>query len=245
MAKPGGVKCFERALKRIVSGVTLSLCLTTSSCFTTNTYLVPDTLPPGQTTFTAAVDGWVFRRKYDVPGDPFPERHVDSTGFAVVPHVMARVGVVSRIDAGLDLGPNSPVRADVKVQLVEGDIGVAVAGVARYLQVQDTPTSGDASSGSLELPVIVGVHLTHELMIVASPGIVWMMGKTPKVPFTFSKDEAFTRAQYAQMAFGPVVELSPRFSLFPEVMWMRSLSGPVTSWITLGVGFVMKPRQKP
>lgn len=224
---------------------TLALCLTTSSCFTTNAYLVPDTLPPGRTTITPALDGWIFRRNYEVPDQTFPRRHVDSAGFALLPHVMGRVGVAPKVEAGIDFGPDSPLRGDVKVQVVEGDIGVAVAGIGRLTTTSNDPRTGHSGAGSFEIPVVVGFHVSSELTLVASPAFSWVLGRTATPPESFKRDEAWTRANYLQMALGPVLKANARMSLFPEVTFMHSISGPETNWITVGLGIVITPKQRP
>jgi hypothetical protein len=244
MIKPDGAPYSTRIPWRTAIG-TCALCWMTTSCFTTNSYLVPDALPPGRITLTPAIDGWFFRRKYETPGQVFPERHVDSTGFAFFPHFMARVGIVPSVEGGLDVGPDSPIRGDVKVQLVEGDIGVAVAGVGRFATTSRDPRTGANSMGSVEVPLVVGFRLSSDILLVTSPAFTWVVGRPPRLPETFKRDEAWTRADYVQLALGPVIRANRRFSLFPEVTLMRSVSGPETTWLTVGVGFLITPKQPP
>lgn len=230
---------------RYAIGATCALCLATASCFTTNTYLVPDTVPPGKVTLTPAVEGWAFQRKYEVSGQPFPERRVGSVGYAFFPHMMVRSGVAPRVDIGVDAGIGSPLRGDLKVQLLEGDIGVAIAGVARYFPTPrpQPRATGNGSAASFEVPVIVAARITRDVRVVASPGFVVIVGRDPVLPTTFARDEALTQANYLQMAFGPVFDFNPRFSLFPEVTYMRSITGPETDWFTFGLGFIVSPRR--
>ena len=243
------VTCSGRAAPidlRYAVRATCALCLATASCFTTNTYLIPDTVPPGQVTLTPAVEGWVVHRKYEVSGQPFPERRVGSVGYAFFPHMMVRTGVAPRVDVGLDFGFGSPLRGDLKVQLLEGDIGVAVAGVARYFPTPqpEPPATGNGGAASFEVPVIVAARITRDVRVVASPGFVAIVGRDPILPTSFGRDEALTKANYLQMAFGPVFDFNPRFSLFPEVTYMRSITGPATDWFTLGLGFVISPKRQ-
>lgn len=195
-----------------------------SGCVSTNTYSVPRTLAPDESSHTVAVE--MFEAKNACVSNT-PCQQGAREFLLATPVYMGRRGIVESLDVGVTLAANAAV--DLKWQVVRSthfDLAVAPAVAGPFVF-------------AVHAPVLVGVNLTDWLTVVLLGG--WTMLLTEQdVQVPLSDRNAFhAKGSALRLGGGIDVRIPGLFALHPEVSWLRfrEQDGTVPTLLTFGFGF--------
>lgn len=197
-------------------------------CVSTNTYAVPQTLAPGASSHTVAVEMFSADNACvsRVPCLQGAHELLLST-----PVYVGRRGLVESLDVGITLGANGAV--DLKWQVVRSthfDLAVAPAVAGPFVF-------------AVHAPVLVGVNVTDWLTVVLVGG--WTMLLTEQqVQVPLSDRHVFhAKGSALRLGAGLDVRIPGLFALHPEVSFLRfrEQDGTVPTLLTFGFGFRFGP----
>jgi hypothetical protein len=191
-----------------------------TGCMATSLYTTPDTLAPGKVQGVNMLDAWrVERNMGPLHGGLFGDRHEQLEGFSIIPSAMVRRGVIDNIEVGLGI-----LRADVKVRVMHTEtVSIAVNPIGRANLAFEAPGNG----GVAEVPVLIGVHVEHAIVVVANTGLSYTTLAVAQGP---NVDDLAVRA-----GLGVRLQLHRVVAIQPEVTYLRSIAGRSLDWLSGGV----------
>jgi hypothetical protein len=129
------------------------------------------------------------------------------------------------------------VAADVKIRLLKGQLDLAVdPGLQGFYF-----SAGDASLGVLYLhvPLLVGLNLSKAVSLVASPGFAYAIATTTLDDGNGNNTQqvAGTSGIMGRLGLGVNVRLSKKFSIQPELTFMKAFQNTDALMYVFGLGF--------
>ena len=203
----------------------LTLGLVCTACPNPNTFTTPRTVAPGQVQHTVSIEA--------IGG--FDDE--DSIVLPALPSYTARIGLADRLELGVHLSHLSSLGADFKWNPVRSeafDLAIDPGAQAFYIV-------GDNSLVIyyLHLPLLLGFNLSKNASLVLTPGVS-MIG----VGGSFEDDHddnvlygASDTAWLGRLGLGFDIRASKKFSVQPEVTFLKSFESESGVLFLAGVGF--------
>jgi hypothetical protein len=202
----------------------LTLGLVCSACPSPNTFTTPRTVAAGKVQHTVSVEAI----------GAFAED--DSVVLPTLPSYTARIGLADRLELGVHFSHLSSIGADFKWNPVRTDgfdLAIDPGAQAFYF------VTGDASVVIyyLHLPVLLGFNVADNVSLVLTPGVS-MLGVGGTIDS--GDDELYGGSDSAWLAragFGVDIRASEKFSVQPEVTFLKSFESGGGVVFLGGVGF--------
>lgn len=195
-------------------------------CTSPNTYATARTLSPGDVTHTVAAEGIAYHGSQGTGALP------------VFPTYALRVGVIDRLDVGARIGNLTEIGADIKVNFLRGPLDVAIAGGAEAFiewRYQPDAIRRTGSRAYFHLPLILSYNFSKQLSLVATPGIMYVVGR--QVSDDFVRTQPFDGGTLAaRLGVGIDYRPNKRRAIHPEVTVLQSTQASQTI-VMFGVGF--------
>jgi hypothetical protein len=210
-------------------------------CPNPDLYTTPRTLDPGAVQVQVALEG--IGASYNstststnANGQPVSTQVSESIFLPMAPTVGVRVGVADGVEVGARIPNLDSLAGDVKVRLLKGQFDLAVDPGLQgfYLSV------GDASLGVmyLHLPLLVGLNLSKSVTLVASPGIAYAILTGSESGGNGSQQVAGgTSGVIGRLGFGVNLRLAKKFSIQPELTFMKAFQNDNALIYVFGLGF--------
>jgi hypothetical protein len=227
-------------MKRLATAaaVTCGLAFLTG-CPNPNIYGTPRTTQKGKLSHVLAAEGISLSGKTANNG-------TISAAAPMFPSYHLRYGVSDEVDLGFKALNGSSLGADVKWNPVRGDFDLAFAPGLQFIYYSIGASSGSSSSTVSEtifyfhLPVLLGINLSDNVAIVATPGAVYALASGTVSSSGASTQQTVTgsgSAVYARFGLGLNLRLSKTFAIQPEVTAMRGFNDIEPLIIVGGLGF--------
>lgn len=216
-------------------GLWLASGLLLPGCPNPQTYGTPRTVAKGKVTHTVAVEGLYVGGEATTTlttvdpttGDTTTEERTEdiSIGTPTLPTYQIRIGASDRVDVGIKVANLSSLGADVKLNPIRGKFDLAVDPGLQWFGV--TINESTSNVFYLHLPVLLGLNLTPDFSVVATPGLLYSVaagsvegGNTDGSDAVFQSD-----GLAARLGLGFDIRISPSFALHPEATAIRGLTG--------------------
>jgi hypothetical protein len=215
-----------------------------SGCPNPNAYTTPRTLDPGKVQWQIAPE--VIGVNYNTTttttttsgtGTPLTTSQ-SSTASAVLPMVPtfgARVGMLDGFDMGFRLQNLDSLAIDGKIRLLKGQFDIAVDPGLQgfYLSVNGT----GAGVVYMHLPVLLGLNVSRNVSIVASPGVVYAVVTASENGASGVQGAATATGFFGRLGLGVDIRTSKSLAIHPEITVMRQFSDvDALVWVA-GIGF--------
>jgi hypothetical protein len=213
-------------------------------CPNPDLYTTPRTIDPGTVQFQVALEG--IGASYNgtqqttttnSAGNTTTQQQTVSESFflPMVPTVGVRVGLADGLELGARIPNLDSLAADLKVRLLKGTLDLAIDPGLQgfYLSV------GDTGGGILyfHVPLLVGFNVSKSVSLVATPGIGFAVASVSGDNGNSQQQVAGTSGVLGRLGFGVNIRLSKKFSLQPEVTFMKAFADTDALIYVFGLGF--------
>ncbi len=211
-------------------------------CPNPDLYTTPRTIDPGTVQFQVALEG--IGATYNGTqttttntANPTTQTQQVSESFflPMVPTVGVRVGLADGLELGARIPNLDSLAADLKVRLLKGTLDLAIDPGLQgfYLSV------GDVGGGILyfHVPLLVGFNVSKSVSLVATPGIGFAVATLSSDGGNSSQQVAGTTGVLGRLGFGVNFRLSKKFSIQPEVTFMKAFADTDALIYVFGLGF--------
>jgi hypothetical protein len=220
-------------------------------CPNPNLYTVPRTLDPGQIQVQVAPEVVGLSVNYNDPTTTGTGTGTTTTttqknfslAFPLTPTVGLRAGLADGIELGVRAPNLDSIAGDLKLRLVKGTIDVAVDPGLQTLPIFFSVKDSNGNETSVyvvyfHVPVLVGINLSKSTSIVLSPGFVYSLTSVG-VNTSGSAFSAIAGVGGVLGRFGGGlnIRVSKKFSIQPEVNFMRAFDDTSALFWVAGLGF--------
>jgi len=153
----------------------------------------------------------------------------------MVPTFGARVGMVDGFDMGFRLQNLDSLAVDGKIRLLRGTFDIAVdPGVQGFYAIANNVGFGVFY---LHLPVLLGLNVSKNVSIVASPGIVYDIATASVNNGSGASGSATATGLWGRLGLGVDIRTSKTLAIHPEITAMQQINGvDALVWVA-GLGF--------
>ena len=196
-------------------------------CPSPNSYGTPRTIPARRFSQTIAAEV-VNARGVSTTGTSFT-RTLPST-----PTYQLRYGVSDRVDIGVRLAHMSTLGGDVKWNFVRSHrVDVAID---PGIQMMVSPVLGTTAFVTyFNAPVLFGFNVTRKVTLVPTVGLTYSVS-SDALPGTDIRSASGTTGGLARLGFGVNLHLRDRFSIQPEVTYLRNFDTATRAFVIFGIG---------
>jgi hypothetical protein len=191
-------------------------------CPNPNTYQTPRTLDPGKVQVNIAAEG-------------IGVNYSGGSAWApMLPSVGVRVGVADGVDLGFREQNFDSLGADAKIRLVKGTFDLALdPGLQGFYASINNVGVGVVY---FHLPVLLGLNVSRNVSIVASPGVVYDVVTANVNGGTGVTGSATASGFLGRLGVGVDFRVSKKLAIHPEITVMDSFANSGTIWV-FGIGF--------
>jgi hypothetical protein len=200
-------------------------------CPNPNTYTTPRTLDPGKVQWQIAPEAIGVNYNQTVNGTT----QSASAILPMVPTFGARVGMVDGFDMGFRLTNLDSASVDGKIRLVKSQFDVALDPGLQGFYVSANGTA--AGVLYMHLPVLLGLNLSENVSIVASPGVVYAVVTSTTNSGSGVQGAATASGLFGRLGVGMDFRTSKTFAIHPEITFMRQFSDIDALIYVFGIGF--------
>ncbi len=227
-------------VRPLVACAAVALACLLCGCPNPNTYTTPRTLDPGKVQWQIAPE--VIGVSYNTTtaststsGAATTQNATASLVVPMVPTFGARVGMVDGFDMGFRLQNLDSLAVDGKIRLLKGTFDIAVdPGVQGFYAVANNVGFGVFY---LHLPVLLGLNVSKNVSIVASPGVVYDAATTSVNGGSGVSGSATATGLWGRLGLGVDIRTSKTLAIHPEITAMQQINGvDALVWVA-GLGF--------
>jgi hypothetical protein len=209
-------------------------------CPNPNLYTTPRTLDPGTVQWQLAPE--VIGVSYNTTtastnasGAATTQNTTASAVLPMVPSFGARVGMVDGFDMGFRLQNLDSLAVDGKIRLLKGSFDIAVdPGVQGFYASANNVGFGIFY---LHLPVLLGLNVSKNVSIVASPGIIYDIATASVNNGSGVSGAATATGLWGRLGLGVDIRTSKKLAIHPEITAMQQINGvDALVWVA-GFGF--------
>jgi hypothetical protein len=212
-------------------------------CPNPNLYTTPRTLDPGKVQFQVAPEafGATFNQTTTNNSTNPPTTQTNSESFLLpaVPTIGIRAGIVDGFELGARLPNFDSLGLDGKIRLVKGSIDLAVDPGVQFYYFSVSSNGNGVGLGVfyLHVPLLVGFNVSKAVTLVASPGFVYALASASASSGSNTQAVAGTTGVMGRIGIGVNVRASKRFSVQPELTFMKAFQDTDALMYMFGLGF--------
>lgn len=212
-----------------------------AGCPNPNLYSTPRTVAPGSFAHTIALEALGYEGDIPIPDDPKTPQNETAVehhraGSPLPPSYQLRLGLLSDIDAGIQIRNLSSPGVDFKWNPLRGFFDLALDPGIQYMLIGNTNTTGESVTAHVfyfHAPVLLGINPTSWLSVVAVPGFSYGLDLGELAGDNLAST---VRGPLFRGSLGMQFRIWENFAVHPEASVLKRLDGPGFA-ITGGVGF--------
>lgn len=229
-----------RSLRAVPACAVVALPCLLCGCPNPNLYTTPRTLDPGKVQWQLApeVIGVSYNTTTPTTTSTGAATTQTTTASAVLPMVPtfgARVGMVDGFDMGFRLQNLDSLAVDGKIRLLKGTFDIAIDPGAQGFYANVNNVSFGVVY--LHLPVLLGLNVSKNVSIVASPGIVYDVATASDNSGSGVTGAATATGVFGRLGLGVDIRTGKSLAIHPEITAMQQINGSdALIWVG-GLGF--------